>query len=73
MRDVDDSGRIVSVGLSFEPTPQLTSIPPFLSPTEFADRIRQLVAGWRRRRRGEDVEPTSERIDDQDTYNSRGN
>ena len=74
VRDVDDSGGIASVGLSFEPTPQLTSIPPFLSPAEFADRMRQLVGGWRRRRRGDAVqEPSPERPDDQDTYNSRGN
>lgn len=74
VRDVDDSGRISSVGLSFEPTPQLTSIPPFLSPAEFADRVRQLAARWRRRRSGETgAEAPRDRNDDQDTYNSRGN
>ena len=42
VRDVDDDGKIATVGLSFEPTPQITSIPAFLSPAELADRIRAL-------------------------------
>src|SRR5690606_14590941 len=74
VREVDDNGKIATVGLSFEPTPQITSIPAFLSPAELADRISALIADWRRRRRGEPVpEPTSEQIDEQDSYNSRGN
>ena len=74
VRDVDDSGKISTVGLSFEPTPQITSIPAFLSPAELVDRIRSMIVDRRRRRRGEPVpEPTSEQIDEQDSYNSRGN
>ncbi len=74
VRDVDDDGKIATVGLSFEPTPQMTSIPAFLSPAELFDRTRAIIVNWRRRRRGEpDVVLTSEQINAQNNYNSRGN
>ena len=42
VRDVDDDGKIVSVGLSLEPAPAVTNIPAFLSPAELIDRIRAM-------------------------------
>ncbi len=43
VRDVDEDGRITSVGLSLEPAPAIASIPAFLSPIEMIDRIRAFV------------------------------
>jgi cell volume regulation protein A len=40
VRDVDEGGRITSVGISLEPTPASVTIPAFLSPAELFDRIR---------------------------------
>ena len=70
VRDVDDDGNIASVGLSFEPLPKTTSIPAFLSPAEFADRVRAL---YRRLRHGRQAELPPLETDGPDTYNSRGN
>ena len=75
VRDVDDSGKIASVGLSFEPTPRITSIPAFLSPAELADRVRALV---RRLRRSPPPDKPEETVGPEDArrpdaYNSRGN
>ncbi|HEY6630931.1 MAG TPA: potassium/proton antiporter [Rhizobiaceae bacterium] len=42
VRDVDEDGKITSVGLSLEPAPAVTSVPPFLSPAGMVDRIRSL-------------------------------
>lgn len=42
VRDVDEDGKITSVGLSLEPAPAVTNIPAFLSPAELIDRIRAL-------------------------------
>jgi cell volume regulation protein A len=69
VRDVDEGGRIVSVGLSFEPTPAVTSIPAFLSPGELADRFRALL---KRLRSGK---PSVAVVEEEkpDSYNSRGN
>jgi len=47
VRDVDESGKIASVGLSLEPAPTAAAnIPAFLSPVELVDWIR----GWLKRR-----------------------
>ena len=43
VRDVDDGGKITSVGLSFEPAPAVASIPAFLSPAELIDRVRAFL------------------------------
>ena len=43
VRDVDDDGKITSVGLSFEPAPAVASIPAFLSPAELIDRVRAFL------------------------------
>ena len=45
VRDVDEKGRIVSIGLSIEPVARGPSVPVFLSFGELGDR---LVALWRR-------------------------
>ena len=52
VRDVDEDGKIISVGLSLEPAPAAASIPAFLSPVEL-DRpdTRLAQADDRRRRR----------------------
>jgi len=52
VRDVDDNGRVLAVGLSFEPAPPKARIPAFLSPGELADQLRALFGG-RRAVRGE--------------------
>lgn len=67
VRDVDENGRIVSVGLSFEPTYHAASIPPFLSPGELADRTRALV----RRLRNRGKPAVAEEAEAPDSYNSR--
>jgi len=44
VRDVDDDGKITSVGLSLEPAPAVAAnIPAFLSPIEMIDRIRGIL------------------------------
>lgn len=70
VRDVDDNGKIVSVGLSFEPTPAVTNIPIFLSLAELIDRIRGLI---RKAKHGDRHAATLEETEKPDSYNSRGN
>jgi cell volume regulation protein A len=70
VRDVDDDGNIVSVGLSLDPTPAVTSIPAFLSVSELAGRIRGL---FNRIRRRESHAPVAAETEQPDSYNSRGN
>jgi len=43
VRDVDEDGKIISVGLSLEPVPAVANIPAFLSPAELIDRIRAMI------------------------------
>jgi potassium/hydrogen antiporter len=50
VRDVDDKGRIVSIGLSIEPTTRQPSVPVFLSVGEIGDRLRAALARLRTRR-----------------------
>jgi cell volume regulation protein A len=68
VRDVDDAGKITSVGLSLEPAPAVASIPAFLSPVELIDRIR----GFLKRRSGDGTQ-ASEEAEKPDSYSSRGN
>jgi cell volume regulation protein A len=68
VRDVDEDGRIASVGLSLEPAPAAASIPAFLSPAELIDRIR----GFLKRRSGGGTE-AAEQVEKPDSYSSRGN
>ncbi|WP_378947705.1 potassium/proton antiporter [Mesorhizobium sp. ANAO-SY3R2] len=44
VRDVDEKGRIVAVGLSIEPAPPPPTVPLFLSGSEIGDRIRRFFA-----------------------------
>jgi potassium/hydrogen antiporter len=57
VRDVDDKGRIASIGLSIEPTTRQPNVPIFLSISEIGDRLRAI---WRRpgTRRGSELERT---------------
>ncbi|RVD41203.1 potassium/proton antiporter, partial [Mesorhizobium sp. M4B.F.Ca.ET.019.03.1.1] len=48
VRDVDDKGRIIGLGLSFEPTAPVARVPVFLSAGEIRDRIAAFVRGWRK-------------------------
>ena len=51
VRDVDEKGRITSIGLSIEPHTARGSVPIFLSASEIGDRLRALW-GWLRARAG---------------------
>jgi cell volume regulation protein A len=68
VRDVDEDGKITSVGLSLEPAPAVASIPAFLSPVELIDRIR----GFLKRGSGDGTQ-ASEEAEKPDSYSSRGN
>ncbi len=68
VRDVDEDGRITSVGLSLEPAPAAANIPAFLSPVELVGRIRGI---FRRPVTGGAV--VDEEGDKPDSYSSRGN
>ena len=70
VRDVDEKGRIVSVGLSFEPTPPAANIPVFLSPGELFDRIRAFFRRTNNNKVGAAAQPVAEKPD---SYTSRGN
>ncbi|RWE36462.1 potassium/proton antiporter [Mesorhizobium sp.] len=48
VRDVDEKGRIISLGLSFEPTAPVARVPVFLSAGEIVDRIAAFIRGWRK-------------------------
>jgi cell volume regulation protein A len=47
VRDVDESGKVLAIGVSLEPTPTPASIPAFLAPGEMWDRLKSLVARTR--------------------------
>jgi cell volume regulation protein A len=51
VRDVDEKGDIVAVGLSFEPQYVPPKVPVFLSAGEIKDRIADWFREWRSRRR----------------------
>ncbi|MCG7504533.1 potassium/proton antiporter [Mesorhizobium retamae] len=48
VRDVDDKGRITSLGLSFEPTAPVARVPVFLSGGELFDRIAGFIRNLRK-------------------------
>ncbi len=70
VRDVDEQGRIASVGLSLEPAPAIASIPAFLSPVELIDRIRGFL---KRARLAAAPRLPVEETEKPDSYSSRGN
>jgi len=53
VRDVDEHGKITGVGLSFEPASVAPRIPVFLSAGEIGDRLRGLIASFRKLRPAE--------------------
>ncbi len=55
VRDVDDKGRITSLGLSFEPTAPVARVPVFLSGGELFDRIAGFIRNLRKPGRSETV------------------
>ena len=55
VRDVDENGKIIAVGVSFEPTSTQPAVPVFLSLGEMRDRFRAWIS-----RRPEIVQPTQE-------------
>jgi cell volume regulation protein A len=67
VRDVDEQGRITSVGLSLEPAPAIANIPAFLSPLELVSRIRGIF-----KRPVKNGAVAGEEPDKPDSYSSRG-
>jgi len=53
VRDVDDKGRITSLGLSFEPTAPVAKVPVFLSGGELFDRVAGFIRNLRKPARSE--------------------
>ena len=77
VRDVDEKGRVVSIGISLDPAPPPRQLPVFLGASEIRDRLRALFS----RRKAAPVTgvaataPTADPAPDekpQDSYNSRG-
>ena len=48
VREVDDKGEVVSVGLSLDPQPVPPSIPLLLTAGELRDRAKQVFGRWRK-------------------------
>jgi cell volume regulation protein A len=69
VREVDEKGRIISVGVSLEPAPPAPPIPVFLSASEIGDRLRRLFGKLRKRGVASAPAASSETPD---SYNSRG-
>ncbi len=67
VRDVDEKGRIVSVGLSIEPAPPPPQVPVFLSGGEISDRIRRLLSKRKYKSTTKQAATTSEGLSD-DAY-----
>ncbi|WP_054313703.1 potassium/proton antiporter [Mesorhizobium sp. 1M-11] len=55
VRDVDEKGRITSLGLSFEPTAPVARVPVFLSGGELFDRIAGFIRNLRKPEKAETV------------------
>ncbi len=55
VRDVDDKGRITSLGLSFEPTAPVAKVPVFLSGGELFDRVAGFIRNLRKPAKSETV------------------
>ena len=56
VRDVDDKGRITSLGLSFEPTAPVARVPVFLSAGELFDRVAGFIRNLRKPAKEEAVD-----------------
>jgi cell volume regulation protein A len=69
VREVDEKGRIISVGVSLEPAPPAPPIPAFLSASEIGNRVRRLFG--RLKKRGVASAPAAD-AGTPDSYNSRG-
>jgi cell volume regulation protein A len=69
VREVDEKGRIISVGVSLEPAAAPPPIPAFLSASEIGERLRTLFA--RLKKRGVASAPAAD-AETPDSYNSRG-
>jgi cell volume regulation protein A len=69
VREVDEKGRIISVGVSLEPAAPPPPIPAFLSASEIGERLRTLFA--RLKKRGVASAPAAD-AETPDSYNSRG-
>ncbi|NGO51906.1 potassium/proton antiporter [Allomesorhizobium camelthorni] len=69
VREVDEKGRIISVGVSLEPAAPAPPIPAFLSASEIGDRLRKLFA--RLKKHGVTSAPAAD-AETPDSYNSRG-
>ena len=63
VRDVDEEGRITSVGLSLEPAQVMANIPAFLSPGELADRIKALLKRTSAGKKADDARGPDEKAD----------
>ncbi len=57
VRDVDEKGRIVSIGVALEPAPPQPAIPAFLGAAEIRDRIRDYLRRRFERRTGPPEKP----------------
>jgi hypothetical protein len=60
VRDVDDDGKIVSVGVSLEPETSQPQIPMFLSPREIVSYLRRWLRARRRRHQAREDLPEPE-------------
>jgi cell volume regulation protein A len=69
VREVDEKGRIISVGVSLEPAAPPPPIPAFLSASEISEWLRGLFA--RLKKRGATSAPAAD-TETPDSYNSRG-
>ncbi len=72
VRDVDDDGKIVAVGLSFEPVGTPPRIPVFLSAGEMGDRLRQFLARLRKPRPAEPAAPADQATTSEDATHRQG-
>jgi cell volume regulation protein A len=69
VREVDEKGRIISVGVSLEPAAPPPPIPAFLSASEISEWLRGLFV--RLKKRGATSAPAAD-TETPDSYNSRG-
>lgn len=60
VRDVDEKGRIVSIGLSIEPAPPPPPVPVFLSASEISTRLRRIFAKRPKQAEKQEAATTSE-------------
>ncbi len=75
VRDVDEKGRVTSVGISLDPAPPPRQLPVFLGAGEIRDRLRILFGRRRTQAAAAAVAPVADAATGekpQDSYNSRG-